>query len=50
MLLILCPYCSIEHGLNNHKEDSDLTKAVKQTLYEDYLQDDKALTLFNSGL
>jgi hypothetical protein len=25
-------------GLNNHKEDSDLTEAVKQTLYEDYLQ------------
>ena len=25
-------------GLNNHKEASDLTAAVKQTLYEDYLQ------------
>ena len=25
-------------GLNNHKEASDLTEAVKQTLYEDYLQ------------
>jgi hypothetical protein len=25
-------------GLNNHKEASDLTGAVKQTLYEDYLQ------------
>jgi hypothetical protein len=25
------------HGLNNHKEASDLTEAVKQTLYEDYL-------------
>ena len=25
-------------GLNNHREASDLTKAVKQTLYEDYLQ------------
>ena len=25
-------------GLNNHKEVSDLTEAVKQTLYEDYLQ------------
>ena len=27
-----------KHGLNNHKEASDLTGAVKQTLYEDYLQ------------
>ena len=27
-----------KHGLNNHKEPSDLTEAVKQTLYEDYLQ------------
>jgi hypothetical protein len=26
------------NGLNNHKEASDLTEAVKQTLYEDYLQ------------
>ena len=25
-------------GLNNHKEASDLTEVVKQTLYEDYLQ------------
>ena len=25
-------------GLNSHKEASDLTEAVKQTLYEDYLQ------------
>jgi hypothetical protein len=25
-------------GLNNHKEASDLTEAVKQTLYEAYLQ------------
>ena len=25
-------------GLSNHKEVSDLTEAVKQTLYEDYLQ------------
>jgi hypothetical protein len=25
-------------GLYNHKEASDLTEAVKQTLYEDYLQ------------
>ncbi|MDQ3840749.1 MAG: hypothetical protein M3297_15960 [Thermoproteota archaeon] len=25
-------------GINNHKEASDLTEAVKQTLYEDYLQ------------
>ena len=25
-------------GLNNHKEASDLAEAVKQTLYEDYLQ------------
>jgi hypothetical protein len=24
-------------GLNNHKEASDLTEAVKQTLYEEYL-------------
>jgi hypothetical protein len=24
--------------LNNHKEASDLTEAIKQTLYEDYLQ------------
>ena len=27
-----------KHGLNNHKEASDLAEAVKQTLYEDYLQ------------
>ena len=27
-----------KHGLNNHKEASDLTEAVKQTLYEDYLK------------
>jgi hypothetical protein len=27
-----------KHGLNHHKEASDLTEAVKQTLYEDYLQ------------
>jgi hypothetical protein len=26
-----------KHGLNNHKEVSDLTEAVKQSLYEDYL-------------
>jgi hypothetical protein len=26
-----------KHGLTNHKEASDLTEAVKQTLYEDYL-------------
>ena len=26
-----------KHGLNNHKEASDLTEAVKQKLYEDYL-------------
>ena len=26
-----------KHGLNNHKEASDLTEAVKQSLYEDYL-------------
>jgi hypothetical protein len=25
-------------GLSNHKEASDLREAVKQTLYEDYLQ------------
>jgi hypothetical protein len=25
-------------GLSTHKEASDLTEAVKQTLYEDYLQ------------
>jgi hypothetical protein len=25
-------------GINNHKEASDLTEAIKQTLYEDYLQ------------
>jgi hypothetical protein len=25
-------------GLSNHKEASDLTEAVKQTLYVDYLQ------------
>jgi hypothetical protein len=24
-------------GLNNHKEASDLTEAVKQTFYEEYL-------------
>jgi hypothetical protein len=27
-----------KNGLNNYKEASDLTEAVKQTLYEDYLQ------------
>ena len=27
-----------KYGLKNHKEASDLTEAVKQTLYEDYLQ------------
>jgi hypothetical protein len=27
-----------KNGLKNHKEASDLTEAVKQTLYEDYLQ------------
>jgi hypothetical protein len=27
-----------KHRLNNHKEASDLTEAVKQSLYEDYLQ------------
>ena len=27
-----------KNGLNNRKEASDLTAAVKQTLYEDYLQ------------
>ena len=27
-----------KHGLNNLKEASDLTEAVKQILYEDYLQ------------
>jgi hypothetical protein len=27
-----------KYGLNNHKEASDLTEAVKQSLYEDYLQ------------
>jgi hypothetical protein len=27
-----------KNGLNNHKEANDLTEAVKQTLYEDYLQ------------
>ena len=27
-----------KHGLNNHKEASDLTEVVKHTLYEDYLQ------------
>jgi hypothetical protein len=27
-----------KNGLNNHKEASDLTEAVKQTLYKDYLQ------------
>jgi hypothetical protein len=27
-----------KNGLDNHKEASDLTEAVKQTLYEDYLQ------------
>ena len=26
-----------KNGLNNHKEASDLTQAVKQTLYEEYL-------------
>ena len=28
----------LKHGLNNHKEASDLTETVKQTLYEDYLR------------
>jgi hypothetical protein len=27
-----------KNGLNSHKEASDLTEAVKQTLYEDYLK------------
>ena len=27
-----------KNGLNNQKEASDLTEAVKQTLYVDYLQ------------
>ena len=27
-----------KHGLNTHKEASDLAEAVKQTLYEDYFQ------------
>jgi hypothetical protein len=27
-----------KNGLNDHKEASDLTEAVKQTLYEDYLK------------
>jgi hypothetical protein len=27
-----------KNGLENHKEASDLTEAVKQTLYEEYLQ------------
>ena len=27
-----------KNGLNTQKEASDLTEAVKQTLYEDYLQ------------
>jgi hypothetical protein len=26
------------HGLNNQREVSDLAEAVKQTLYEEYLQ------------
>jgi hypothetical protein len=27
-----------KNGLDNHKDASDLAEAVKQTLYEDYLQ------------
>jgi hypothetical protein len=27
-----------KNGQNNHEEASDLTEAVKQTLYEEYLQ------------
>jgi hypothetical protein len=27
-----------KNGLNNHKEASDLTEAVKQTLYEEFHQ------------
>ena len=27
-----------KNGLNSHKEASDLTEAIKQTLFEDYLQ------------
>ena len=27
-----------KNGLDNHKEASDLTEAVKQTLHEEYLQ------------
>jgi hypothetical protein len=27
-----------KNGLNNQKEASDLTEAVKQTLYEEYLK------------
>lgn len=49
MLLLLCPYCSIEHELNIHKEASDLTKAVKQTLYEDYLNNSVS-SIFISSL
>jgi hypothetical protein len=28
----------VKNGINNHKEASDFTEAVKQTRYEDYLQ------------
>ena len=31
-------YTSQKNGLDNHKETSDLTEAVKQTFYEEYLQ------------
>jgi hypothetical protein len=31
-------HLATENGLNNQKEASDLAEAVKQTLYEEYLQ------------
>jgi hypothetical protein len=37
MNLILGVNTQQKNGLYNHKEASDLTEAVKQTLYEDYL-------------
>jgi hypothetical protein len=34
----LCISTLLKNGLSNQKEASDLTEAVKQTLYENYLQ------------
>jgi hypothetical protein len=35
---MVCLLAFQKNGLNDQKETSDLTEAVKQTLYEEYLQ------------